>query len=739
MILKHSPLYFSVIVALSSNLPAHAADNDKIQTLETITVSASRNQTVAEEMPTHTTIITQEAIQKSPAQTVDQLLRTVPGFNFTGVPAAITDPTGQQTKMRGLGNAKVLVLLDGIPVIDPFYLTTQWYKIPLSTIERVEVMRGGASSLWGSMAVGGVVNIITKHPKTDSGDVTASIGSYRTSNVAVSKNVMASDAVSFNFAVDEYKTRGYQTTPEQYLWRFPNKQPTSAKDTNFQFTTYFKPSNDLNGFLRFGQHIQDQNIGYQHGSNEQYNSDISAGLTKDLDKTSSVEAKFWAQYVNFEKYNGSTCYEQVSGTSCVTSTTVTPGTVTNNVVEYYTQYGSQRYHEQGSSVTYSKAMDGTWNNFQFGMDYRHLSAKDTEYFYATPTTPTNPQVLSASTYGQGDQTFKGIFAQAKATPLQALEVTLSTRLDTWMNNNRINTLTKASTGTTAGGQVPDSHKSALNPSLGMLYQLDERTSLRGAAYKAFRAPGFNNTTRSYGATGTTVANPDLAPETMTGWELGGDYRANALSIGATYFVNNIRDMIATYRITSAAGAPQQVLNLCSSSTVTPNLANCGGSASFYTNDQNGRSRGLELVGNWKSTEQLIWDASYTHTNTYLTSKSPAITTPLGVQLVAIPKDVASVGLTWKPIGKLRTYAQLYYIGPMYIDETTTPGVYYRQGGSSIVNSSATYTVNKTTEVFFGVINLFNKSYQESAYAANQPWTQTLSSPRTLNVGLKAQF
>jgi iron complex outermembrane receptor protein len=738
MITQRTYLYFPLITALSMiGLDAHAADNGNVQTLETITVSASRSQTAAEDMPTHTTIITQEEIRKSPAQTLDQILRTIPGLNFTGVPAAISDPTGQQTRMRGLGNAKVLVLLDGIPVIDPFYLTTQWYKIPVSNIERVEVMRGGASSLWGSMAVGGVVNIITKRPKDGAGEFTASVGMQHSSTLALSKNFVASEALSFNFSIDEFKTHGYQTTPDQYLWRFPEKQPNSAKDTNFQLTTYFKPSADLNGFLRLGQHIQDQNIGYQYGSNEQYNPDISAGLTKELDKSSDVTARYWAQYVNFEKYNGNTCYEQASGTSCVTSSTVTPAQVTNNVVQYYTQYGSQRYHEQGSSVTFSKTMDRMWNSVQVGVDYRHLSAIDTEYFYSTPTSPSNPQTLSASTYGQGEQTFKGIFAQTKLTPVQPLEVTLSARYDSWVNDNRINTLTKAST--TAGGPVADSKKSALNPSIGLLYLLNDQVSLRGAAYRAFRAPGFNNTTRSYGANGTTVANPDLAPETMTGWELGGDYRTGALSFGATYFLNNISDMIAAYKINSAAGAPQQVLNLCSSSTVTPNLSNCGGSASYYTNNQNGRSRGIELTGNWKTSTTLTWDASYTHTNTYLTSKAAAISTPLNVQLVAVPKDVASLGATWKPFDKLRTYAQLYYIGPMYIDETSTPGVNYRQGGSSIVNSSATYAVDKNMDVFLGLVNLFNKTYQESAYTVTQPWTQTLSMPRSVNVGLKARF
>lgn len=99
--------------------------------LGTVTVTASLNQTSTQDTPLRTTVVTREDIEQSPAQTLDQLLRTIPGFDFTGVPAAISDPTGPQTRMHGLGNAKVLVL-DGVPLIDPLYLTTQFYKVPLS-------------------------------------------------------------------------------------------------------------------------------------------------------------------------------------------------------------------------------------------------------------------------------------------------------------------------------------------------------------------------------------------------------------------------------------------------------------------------------------------------------------------------------------------------------------------------------------------------------------------------------
>jgi outer membrane receptor for ferrienterochelin and colicin len=428
----------AVAIALINASSLMAADEPEVRELESVIISASRSETKVEEMPLHTTVISREEIARSPAQTLDQLLRDVPGMNFTGVPANQSDPTGHQTKMRGLGNAKVLVLLDGVPIHDPFYMTTQWFKVPLSNIERVEVVRGGNSSLWGNMAVGGVVNIVSKRVKDNAGEALVSVGSRGTANVAVSKNFAVSEALSFNLAADIYHTDGYQSTPSAYLWRFPNKRPVATENRNVQLTTYFKPSADLSGFLRLGYHVQDQQISYEHGSNVQRSPDMAASLTKTFDASSSLTTNLWAQYVKFEKYNGSTCYYQ-GGTSCLNSNSasLTPARVNDNIVEAYTQYGHQRYREQGASVTYSKSFTGRWTGFQAGVDYRGLKAEDTERFYTTPSSPANPQGnFNSTTHGEGRQTFMGLFGQTRFFPLDPLEITLSARYDTWRISQR---------------------------------------------------------------------------------------------------------------------------------------------------------------------------------------------------------------------------------------------------------------------------------------------------------------
>lgn len=727
------------LVATHAAQAQQAAPDAPVNELQQVVVSASRSQAQVEAMPLNTTIVSQEDIQKSSAQTLDQLLRDVPGLNFTGVPAAQTDPTGHQTKMRGMGNAKVLVLLDGVPIHDPFYLTTQWFKVPLSNIERVEVVRGGNSSLWGNMAVAGVINIVSKRPVDNSGEASISLGFNGTQSGSISKSVVLSDTLSVNLAIDKLNSRGYDTVPADQMWRYPARQPVNTQNTNIQFTTFFKPNPDLSGYVRIGQHVQNQDISYLNGKNLQTNPDISASFTQKVGEKAAFTATGWAQYLEFEKYNGATCYWQATGsTKCPSSNAVTPAMVNNNIDQYYTQYGSLRYREQGASAIYSTALSGLLNSLQLGVDYRHLSATDLEYFYGAPTSFNGAPVLGSSTYGTAEQTFTGVFAQAKMAPTEALDITLSARYDSWDNTNRVNTRTMAGAATIGGAQ-PSSNTSAFDPTLAARYAFSDEIAVRGAMYKSFRAPGFNNTTRTFGSPNPTIANPDLTPENLFGREIGLDYNKNGLSLSATYFQYDIQNMIATYSIKASqyASAPALVQLICG-----VGFANCGGgtgSASYYTNDQNGQSYGLELIGSWKLNNDWTINGAYTGTVSVLTSKTSAVTTPVGVQLAGIPQDVVNLGVTWRPSARLQTNLQMRYIGSINIDTTSTAGVAYTQGDITVFDASMQYKFAKNLDLSASVVNLFDTQYSENAYTFNQPWNKTLSMPRTLTVGMKLRF
>ncbi len=712
------------------------AEQPAVEPMTTVYVAASRSQTRVEQMPLHTTIVSQEQIRMSPAQTVDQLLRDIPGMNFTAVPASASDPTGHQTKMRGLGNAKVLMLLDGVPMHDPFYLTTQWFKVPMSNIERIEVLRGGNSSLWGNMAVAGVVNIVTKRPRANAGDFQASLGTQGSWNLAVSRDVELSTAVRMTLTADLFHTDGYGATPEAYQYRFPQKQPTRADHRNVSLTVHVQPDETLRGYARIGYHEQDQQIGYQFGENSQKSPDLALHVEKKLAKRSMVVASAWSQYVAFDKLNGNSCYYQ-GGTVCLTSTSgaLTPTKAVGPVVQFYSQQGRLRYRETGSALIYSTRLGPTFYALSAGADFRRLSADDTELFFNTPQSPSAPQGrFDSTTSGRGVQTFYGLYGQLKAAPLKELDITMSARLDRYAIDGRDNRRTLAN-GVTSGGSLPDSGKTAFDPSIAARYDVSEALSLRAAAYKAFRAPGFNNLTRTFGTgTFTTIANPDLQPENLRGVEAGADYRAGGLGLSMTYFRYAITDMIATF--TARAGsAPQQVQLICGGSA----LPSCGGAARYYTNDQDGLSHGIEASASWRHSKRLSMDVQATHTDTYLTRRGAVVTDPLHVQLAGVPKNVATFALNWAPHDNWRARFQGRYTGAMLLDTTSTPGQQYRQGSNTVWDLSGEYKWSPSVALFARATNLFDRRYGEGTYAINQPHNQTLSPPRAFSAGVRATF
>ena len=376
------------------------------------------------------------------------------------------------------------------------------------------------------------------------------------------------------------------------------------------------------------------------------------------------------------------------------------------------------------------------------MDYRHLAATDQEYFYSAPTALTQFQstsnnVASSATYGKADQAFTGLFAQTTISPAPALELTMSARYDAWTNTDRTNTRTMGA-GLPVGGAQADNSMTGLNPSLAGRYVVNDDLALRAATYKSFRAPGFNNMTRTYGSPNPSIANPDIGPENLTGKEIGVDYSKGPLSLGVTYFQYDITNMIATYKVKPTdATIPVLVQTICG-----PAFINCSGTsgtyANFYTNDQDGQSHGLELTAQWEAANNLKLNAAFTRTLSTLTRVGSGVTSLVGVQLAATPENMANVSLSWQPQSKLRTNVQARYIGPMII-ETTSAGISYEQGGMTIFDASAQYAVSKDTDLTLGVVNLFDKGYSENAYTHDQPWNRILSMPRTLNVGVKVRF
>jgi len=110
--------------------------------------------------------ISKQEIELSGSLTLDDVLREAPGFSlFRRSGSLFANPTSQGVSLRGVGASgasRATVLLDGVPLNTPFGAWVYWDRVPKLSVESVEVVSGAASDLYGSGALGGVVNIITK-------------------------------------------------------------------------------------------------------------------------------------------------------------------------------------------------------------------------------------------------------------------------------------------------------------------------------------------------------------------------------------------------------------------------------------------------------------------------------------------------------------------------------------------------------------------------------------------------
>jgi outer membrane receptor protein involved in Fe transport len=176
------------------------------QTSETITVTATRTETRLSDTPASVVVLSDETLQSTAAATVDDALRQVAGFSlFRRTGSRTANPTTQGVSLRGIGASgasRALVLDDGIPLNDAFGGWIYWGRVPRAAIDRIEVLRGGASDLYGSAAMGGVVQLIRRSDRSTAAEATAgSQGTYTTSFYAAMPSLRLSG--------EYFETAGY--------------------------------------------------------------------------------------------------------------------------------------------------------------------------------------------------------------------------------------------------------------------------------------------------------------------------------------------------------------------------------------------------------------------------------------------------------------------------------------------------------------------------------------------------
>ncbi len=204
---------FQAAVAASILIGSTANAQEAIS-VDPVIVTATRSAQVADEAVAPVDVITREEIERSGAVTVSEVLRGHPG---TDVSQNGAFGKSASVNIRGLGSSKVLYLVNGRRLGNPSSANgaPSIQHIPTSQIERIEVVRGPRSTLYGSEALGGVVNIITRQPGDGAFSASVGAGSYSSKSAGASVSGKG-DKLSYSLSANAFETDGYDVRDDEF-------------------------------------------------------------------------------------------------------------------------------------------------------------------------------------------------------------------------------------------------------------------------------------------------------------------------------------------------------------------------------------------------------------------------------------------------------------------------------------------------------------------------------------------
>ncbi|NQZ44805.1 MAG: TonB-dependent receptor [Flavobacteriaceae bacterium] len=181
------------------------------QELEEVVVTATRTLRQLSSLPLPVTLIPQKQLQRSGVTRLNEILNEQTGIVMT---PDVTIGGGEGVQIQGIASDYVLVLIDGVPVVGRSSGNLDLSRFAIGNIKQIEVVKGPSSSLFGSEALGGVINIITEKPKSEalSGQVAHRAGSFNNQNTTVSLN-QRQGALGYSVFVDRLSTDGFDLTP----------------------------------------------------------------------------------------------------------------------------------------------------------------------------------------------------------------------------------------------------------------------------------------------------------------------------------------------------------------------------------------------------------------------------------------------------------------------------------------------------------------------------------------------
>lgn len=463
-----------------------------------ITVTATRREEATRNLPVTAVVITGEEIKKSQAKFIKEVLERVPGVSLSVSDASGRNPVVTLRGVYDYNSSYVLVLVDGMPINSPDTGKPYVDAIPLSNIERIEVVKGANSAVWGGYAMGGVINIITKEGKTTSAETAISLGEWNTKILDFSAQAALPKNIYLNIAATSNNSDGWRKLSNYDLQALSGSLTKNDKDIGLKISLnfgYYKDYSKYPGGLT-KQQWEDGNLtaadpNYWCASGEQKNGYTRLMIKKELH--SNISANLNLNYFN----KGYTFYYRTGG-----------GSADVNDVDVFS--GSLQFNGEVAK-----------NRFTMGLDIYKGEVDSRNYAANAEREEIDKSKLNK--YNDTDIHEFATYFQDMWEVSDLLNLNAGIRYDKLKHNITDEIKNKK--------YNPD--VDAVSPNFGLLFKVTPKLNLFGSVSQAFRLPTESQFSK----------NPDLKPEKGVNYEIGAKFFTDKLSCELSLYQIKLTDKV----------------------------------------------------------------------------------------------------------------------------------------------------------------------------------------------------
>jgi len=650
-----------------------------------VIVTAARTPTRLNDSPQSDIQLTHEDVQTTPALTLDDTLRQVPGFSlFRRSSSRTANPTTQGVSLRGLGASgasRALVLEDDIPLNDPFGAWVYWDRVPSESVASVDLSQEGASSLYGSDALGGVLEFRTRAAQPAGISLETSYGNQKTPDLSISAGGQAGRWES-TFGGDVFHTDGYILVPAADRGSVDTNAGSEHGTADLMIGRKIGAASEI--FARGWYFDESRNNGTPLQTNDTRLGEGALGADLQLGGVGALTLRFYGE--------GQTYHQSFSSVASLRNS------------ESLTDLQTVPAQEMGGSAVWSRAV-GKRQTLVAGFDEHEEIGRSNEVLFSSGSN-------SSDVFSGGRQRTAGVFGEDLIQVAPRWLVAISARFDNWRNFDASTICTPISSPCLqTNAAYADRSENAFSPRFNLVHQMNPRVSWSAAVYRAFRAATLNELYRSF-RQGIVVTenNPDLHAEHLTGGEADVDVNGfnHRLEVRGTFFFNEIIDPVANVTLTTTP------------SLITRQRQNLGRT----------RAPGLEIDADAHVTGRLQLSGGYQYVDAIVTS-SPGLNPSLvGHWIAQVPHNILTFQARYTNPSRISVSVNGRMAGMQFDDDLNQ----YPLGRYFVLDVMASREFARGVELFAAVENLFNEQYATAATPVPQ-----LGLPIAARFGMRFQF